>query len=135
MSSSKLAQKEFAGRSVYWLVSEFPCAAETPRSAPPVTTHVSNCILYILFKYLLQQLSGDVRKRVLGPFKSPVLSSAKKVRLEEDQVVRRQASSTPPSAKKELAERRRLMEEIKEKEAKLQQLKKADEMEKVRRLK
>ena len=85
---------------------------------------------------MLQRLSGDVRKGVRRPFVSPVLSSAKKVRLEEDQVVRRQASSTPPSGNKELvAERRRLMEKIKEKEVKLQQLKNADEMEKVSRLK
>ena len=81
---------------------------------------------------MLQRLSGDVRKGVRRPFVSPVLSSAKKVRLEEDQVVRRQASSNLPSGNKELiAERRHLMEKIKEKEAKLQQLKNADEMEKV----
>ena len=61
-----------------------------------------------------------------------MLTSAKKVRLEEDQVVRRQASSNLPSGNKELiAERRHLMEKIKEKEVKLQQLKNADEMEKV----
>ena len=33
VSSGKLAQKEFAGKSVYWLVSEFSCTAkETPRA-------------------------------------------------------------------------------------------------------
>lgn len=79
---------------------------------------------------LLQRLSGDVRRGVRRPFVSPVMSSAKKMRLEEDQVVRRQ--STPSSSNKELlVERRHLMEKIKEKEVKLQQLKNADEMEKV----
>jgi len=83
----------------------------------------------------LQRLS-DARKRVRRPFVSPVISSAKKVCLQEDQVVRRQnsaSSSIPSSSNKELlAERRQLLEKIKEKEVKLQQLKNADEMEKVK---
>ena len=81
---------------------------------------------------LLQRLSGDVRKGVRRPFVSPVISAAKRVRLEKDQVVRRQPSSTPTSSNKELlAEQRHLMEKIKEKEVKLKQLKNAEEMEKV----
>lgn len=81
---------------------------------------------------ILQRLSGDVRRGVRRPFVSPVISSAKKARLEKDQVVRRQSSGTPTSSNKELlAERRHLMEKIKEKEVKLKQLKNAEEMEKV----
>lgn len=80
---------------------------------------------------LLQRLNDGVRKGVRRPFVSPVMSSVKKVRL-EDRVVRRRSSSTPSSSNKEvLVERRHLLEKIKEKEVKLQQLKNADEMEKV----
>lgn len=50
VSSGKLAQKEFAGKSVYWLVSEFSYTAkETPRAAtatPHVRNHFYNIIVY-----------------------------------------------------------------------------------------
>ena len=60
------------------------------------------------------------------------MTPAKKIHVEEDQVVRRQSSSTPSSDNKELlVERRQLMEKIKEREVKLQQLKNANNMEKV----
>lgn len=83
---------------------------------------------------LLQQLSGSVRKGVRRPFVSPVISSAKKVRMQDGLVARRQ-NLTPncpsPSNKELLVERRHLLEKIKENEVKLQQLKNAEEMEKV----
>lgn len=78
-------------------------------------------------------MSGGTRRGVRHPFVSPVMPSAKKARLEEDEVTRRQASRAASSSsnKELLAERRHLLEKIKEKEIKLQQLKNADEMEKV----
>ena len=115
---------------MYWLVSEFTCTAkETPRVATP---HVRNYFYITIFNTPLQRLSGDVHRGVRRPFVSPVMSSAKKARLEKDQVVRRRSSSTPTSSNKELlVERRHLIEKIKEKEVKLKQLKNAEEMEKV----
>jgi len=70
------------------------------------------------------------RKGIRRPFVSPVVTSAKKVCLQDDKVspTGHGASSSSRSL---LLEKRQLQEKIKEQEVMLQQLKNADETEKV----
>jgi len=73
-------------------------------------------------------VSGE-RKGIRRPFVSPVVHSAKKICLQDDKVNPTGASSS--SSRSLLLERRQLQEKIKEQEVMLQQLKNADETEKV----
>ena len=72
-------------------------------------------------------MSGE-RKGIRRPFVSPVVPSAKKICLQDDEIKSAGASSSSRSL---LLERRQLQEKIKEQEVMLQQLKNADETEKV----
>ena len=73
-------------------------------------------------------MSGE-RKGIRRPFVSPVVPSAKKICLQDDQV--KPAAGASGSSRSVLLEKRQLQEKIKEQEVMLQQLKNADETEKV----